>query len=346
MEDMTKYELPEGTVLSYAGRHSSGYSLWTVECGLCGDQRTISSGNIKRISGRCGKCSQLKSRVSTTVNGVRRPEFIAWMGAKERCGYIKGRNTYKAKNIKIWDGWLGIDGFSNFYEHIGPKPSDKHILDRIDNTGDYVPGNVRWATPSQSNSNKSNNRVIEIEGESKPFNHWCQDYGIYPELVNSRVISGWPIEDAITRPYRPTRPDIDTYYLDIAKQISLRSTCIRRAVGCVITDSSGYCLSTGYNSVPSSMDHCINKPCPGAFYKSGTNIDKCCALHAEDVALMKCKDIQTIKSIYVTTSPCIQCTRKLMNTSATRIVFIELYPRHEDSKNLWESIGREWLHLE
>lgn len=344
-QNLENFELPEGIVLGFSRKHPKGYDLWNVECAMCGYVRELSAANVKRTTGRCRRCAQIKSRVSTTINGRRRPEFVAWMGAKERCGYVKGRNLYADKNIKMWQGWLGPDGFSNFFEHIGERPSDRHILDRIDNTKGYEPGNVRWATPSQSNVNKSNSVFIEIDGESKCLAHWCQDYGIYEQLVESRVKSGWPIEKAITKPYLPTRPDIDQYYLDIADKISARSTCIRRNVGCVIADKSGYCISTGYNSVPSSMEHCINKPCPGAFYRSGEGLDQCCALHAEDVAIMKCHDIQKIHTVYVTTSPCIYCTRKLMNTSAKRIVFRDLYPKSEDSKKLWESVNREWIHL-
>lgn len=289
--------------------------------------------------------SKLIDKITATIRGVRRPEYIAWQGAKARCGYIGSRHTYKSRNIKVHPKWLGVNGFSNFYNHIGPRLSEKHVLDRIDNDGDYEPGNVRWATLDQSNTNRSDNRLITINNETKCLAHWCQDFGITGSEVCQRESKGWPIEEAITKPFRSPRPDIDTYYLNIATAVSKRSTCIRREVGCVIADASGYCVSTGYNSVPSSMEHCINRPCPGAFFKSGENVEACCALHAEDVALMKCADVQAIDTVYVTTSPCIYCTRKLMNTSAKRIVFLEQYPNSEACKKLWESVGRQWIKL-
>lgn len=342
-DDMTKYELSNGVVLSFSRMHESNYALWLVQCLDCGKIRELSSANIKRISGQCPSCAQKKFGAPRTIDGKRTPEYVAWCGMRERCGFLKGRQTYVEKGITVWEGWLGPNGFDEFYDHVGQRPSDAHSLDRIDNLDDYKPGNVRWATKSQQNSNKSDTKIIEIDGLSKPFSHWCQDFGIYPEAVHSRIASGWSMEDAITKPFRPVRPDVDAYYLGIALDVAKRSTCIRRAVGAVITDSSGYCVSTGYNSVPAGLPHCNEKPCAGAFAKSGESLHLCSALHAEDVALMKCKDIQQIGTVYVTASPCIFCTRKLLNTSAKRIVFIEQYP-HTESMELWTSVGREWIH--
>ena len=342
-QDMTLFELPFGSVLAFSRMHEKDYALWNVQCDLCGRVRELSSANIKRMDGKCPSCAQKKfGAPRTDKNGKRTPEFVAWCGMRERCGYIKGRQMYVDKGITVWEGWLGPNGYDEFYAHIGPRTSDSHSLDRIDNLGNYVPGNVRWATKSQQNSNKSDTRLVTIGDTTKPLTHWCQEFGIYLEAVNSRVISGWSLEQAITKPFRPLRPDIDSYYLKLALDISKRSTCIRREVGCVLTDVSGYCISTGYNAVPAGLPHCTDKPCSGAFAKSGESLEACCAIHAEDTAITKCKDSQAIHSVYVTASPCIYCTRKLLNTSAKRIVFLETYP-HSDSQILWESQGREWV---
>lgn len=141
-----------------------------------------------------------------------------------------------------------------------------------------------------------------------------------------------------------TRPTNDQYFLAIAKVVSSRATCYRRKVGAVIVDNNNYILSTGYNAVPAGFDHCIDIKCPGALEKSGEGLHKCISRHAEDIALMKCRDINAIHTIYCTTSPCISCTRRLLDTSCKRIVFSEKYP-HTDSVILWESLGREWCYV-
>jgi len=61
---------------------------------------------------------------------------------------------YGGRGIKICDRWLGLEGFTNFAQDMGEKPSAKHSINRIDNDGDYEPGNVRWATSKQQRNNQ------------------------------------------------------------------------------------------------------------------------------------------------------------------------------------------------
>lgn len=133
---------------------------------------------------------------------------------------------------------------------------------------------------------------------------------------------------------------------------STKGTCGRRRVGCVLVDKNNHVISTGYNGVASGVVHCINRPCPGRFLASGTGLDQCEALHAEENALIQCTRPNDIHTVYSTTSPCVFCVRRLMNTGAKRIVFAELYP-HPESENLWTNKNhqndsqpdRSWKHL-
>lgn len=76
--------------------------------------------------------------------------------------------------------------------------------------------------------------------------------------------------------------------------------------------------------------------CAGAQSPSGTNLDGCQAIHAEQNALLQCKDIYDIHTCYTTASPCVTCVKLLMNTSCQRIVFAEEYPQPA-AKELWLS---------
>lgn len=155
----------------------------------------------------------------------------------------------------------------------------------------------------------------------------------------------------------------DEWAMGLALTTAQRSTCCRRQVGCVMLNEKGHVLCTGYNGVAAGMPHCnhveaeggapgqsisgseyVHK-CPGAFSPSGTNLDACRAIHAEQNALLQCPDVWAIDSIFTTTSPCITCVKLLMNTSCKRIVFVEEYP-HADSKDLWIEHGRLWVQMD
>ncbi len=138
------------------------------------------------------------------------------------------------------------------------------------------------------------------------------------------------------------RPSRDEYFLRMARLVSSRATCSRRAVGCVLVDAKGRTLATGYNGPPSGMAHCIEYPCPGADAPSGTGLETCQAVHAEQNALLFCPSIDQIETAYVTTEPCLTCTKLLLNTACRRVVFAEQYPHGSEARALWESMGRTW----
>lgn len=140
-----------------------------------------------------------------------------------------------------------------------------------------------------------------------------------------------------------SRKSKDQYFTEMALLTASRATCARRQVGCVLTDNDGHVLSTGYNGVPAGMPHCIDSPCAGANKPSGTGLELCQAVHAEQNALLQCPDVKRIHTAYCTASPCMTCVKLLMNTGCQRIVFSEEYP-HSEAKDFWLSMNREWIH--
>jgi dCMP deaminase len=123
-------------------------------------------------------------------------------------------------------------------------------------------------------------------------------------------------------------------------------------------DTAGFILSTGYNGVAAGLPHCNEElkdaydnipyhphACPGSTSPSGTDLDACEAIHAEQNALLRCKDVTMIDTCYITVSPCITCVKLLMNTNCLRIVFEKEYP-HPQAKVLWLRMGRKWEMLE
>lgn len=135
------------------------------------------------------------------------------------------------------------------------------------------------------------------------------------------------------------RPSTDVYMMALAMMARTRSTCGRRSVGCILTNHLNHIVATGYNGVPRGMVHCGSQVCPGLGAASGTQLDGCMAIHAEQNALLQCPDTKDIKAIYVTAQPCLTCTKLLLNTSCRYIVYLEPYP-HEIAPRLWVDSGR------
>ena len=137
------------------------------------------------------------------------------------------------------------------------------------------------------------------------------------------------------------RPSKDATFLAMAETLALRTTCVRRGVGCILANAQGHILSTGYNGTAASLPHCNEgNCCIGSELPPGQ--DSCEAIHAEMNALLQCQDVSKIDTVYTTLSPCIRCTKVLLNTSAKRIVFKNNH-LGLTGRELWERAGREWV---
>lgn len=141
------------------------------------------------------------------------------------------------------------------------------------------------------------------------------------------------------------RPSKEEVFLRLAVELSRLSTCARRRVGCVLIDDRWDVVGLGYNGVAAGEAHCTEAPCPGAALPSGTGLDLCEALHAEQNALLRCRDPWRIAAALVTTAPCVTCVKLLLNTACRKIVFLEAYP-HAPARALWERTGRLWQQIE
>lgn len=125
------------------------------------------------------------------------------------------------------------------------------------------------------------------------------------------------------------RPDWDTYFMDMAKLASRRSSCLRRAVGAVLVKERRL-LATGYNGVPTGVTHCEVTGClrEKLNVPSGERHELCRGLHAEQNAILQAAlhgvSIQGA-SLYCTNLPCIICAKMLINAGVRRIVYIDGY---------------------
>jgi len=134
------------------------------------------------------------------------------------------------------------------------------------------------------------------------------------------------------------RKDWDTYFLDIAFEVAERSTCPRRKVGAVVVKDKRI-KGTGYNGSASGLAHCTEDGC--------IVVNNHCirTIHAEVNALLECTpEERKGATIYVTDRPCAECSKLIISTGITRVVFARDY--HIDYDWFKEAPWVELVHLE
>ena len=127
-----------------------------------------------------------------------------------------------------------------------------------------------------------------------------------------------------------TRPSWDEYFLEIAKLVSSRATCLRRPVGAVFVRDKRV-LATGYNGAPSGLRHCDEVGCirDREGIPSGERHELCRGIHAEQNAILQAAqfgiDLRG-SALYCTNQPCVLCAKMLINAGVERIVVLGGYP--------------------
>ena len=138
------------------------------------------------------------------------------------------------------------------------------------------------------------------------------------------------------------RPSWDEYFMEMAKLVATRSTCLRRQVGAVIVKDKCI-ISTGYNGACKKAAHCSGVGCirEKLNIPSGQQLDLCRAVHAEQNALIQAAryGISTGGAIiYVTVTPCFQCAKMLVNAGIKEVVVNGVYP-DERTSELFKEVG-------
>lgn len=156
------------SALSRQDRVGRSYNRWTVvevyqaggrttaKCRCeCGAERVLSIWTVE--SGKSKSCGCLRSEVtakrSTKHGFTARPEYAVWSGMRQRCNDHGAKNYpwYGGRGVKVCERW---DDFGAFFSDMGPRPTPKHSIDRINPFGDYEPSNCEWVTWDRQVQNK------------------------------------------------------------------------------------------------------------------------------------------------------------------------------------------------
>lgn len=117
---------------------------------------------------------------------------------KSRCTREKdpAYASYGGRGIRICERWL--ESFGNFLADVGERPPGTS-LDRINNDGNYEPGNCRWATKRVQQNNMRTNHLVAYRCETHSVAEWSRRFGHHRQLLLGRLAKGWSIERALTQ---------------------------------------------------------------------------------------------------------------------------------------------------
>lgn len=197
-------------------------SLWRYACD-CGGERVASANSVKDGSVKgCRNCFVDRCRANGSMAShprrggkkARSAERNSWRGMRYRCHNENDKefHNYGARGITVCNRWR--KSFAAFLADIGPRPSPKHSLDRIDVNGHYSCGkcddcaarglaaNCRWATPKEQCRNTRFNRNLTLGGVTRCVAEWAEITGISAYTISGRVARGWNDERILTTPAR------------------------------------------------------------------------------------------------------------------------------------------------
>jgi len=199
------------TVISlHTAKRVSGKTKWMALCECeCGEVIGVERHNLKNgNSSQCPPCAtktrgeKRKTHGSSfsrkDIDPVGHNCYTRWQSMKRRC-YNPNENRYNrygGRGIKVCDRWL--NSYDNFLEDMGFPPNKSYQIDRIDNDGDYRPGNCRWVSRKKNGRNKCNNKIIEAFGERLTQAEWTERTGIKRETIAMRLKRGWSAEKALS----------------------------------------------------------------------------------------------------------------------------------------------------
>lgn len=182
--DLTGKTFGRWDVISRNGSSKEGDPLWLCHC-QCGVIKNVRGVSLR--FGRSISCGCLKKEENMTALGecCKTSEYVIWNGIKGRCYNINNKDykNYGGRGIKVCERWLGDEGYKNFLEDMGRRPSLNHTIDRGDNNGDYCKENCAWSTDYQQRRNRRDSHWLEYNGRRMIVTDWSKIFNVSVQSV-------------------------------------------------------------------------------------------------------------------------------------------------------------------
>ena len=188
--DLTGQRFGKWMVLSRAPNNKRCQARWHCRC-VCGKKRILQGADLR--TGHSKGCLSCHIKRIKTKHGLSRTKlYWIWQGIVQRCENPNNKcyKNYGDRGIKVCIQWHNHKDFMTWALAHGYK--EGLSIDRIDNDGNYKPGNCRFVTAKEQNRNSRNNRSVRIGKETKLLVEWAEQAGINKDTLKSRVDMGWP----------------------------------------------------------------------------------------------------------------------------------------------------------
>lgn len=183
--------IPKGRVIKKDGTYKRDKLVLCI-CD-CGALVAVRKHSLERGDTRsCGCFNQKVSRERLLRHGGRgTSEYASWREARKRCNNpnVSNYHNYGGRGITFHAAW---DDFKQFLSDMGPKPSPKHTLERVDVNKNYCPENCIWATREEQNNNRRDNVYVLLEGQRMTLTQAAKKLDFKYNTASSRRHAGWP----------------------------------------------------------------------------------------------------------------------------------------------------------
>lgn len=170
---------------------------WICRCD-CGSTVEVVGKSLREGDTKSCGCI-IRDRGKAFNEMIRHPEYGTWIRMKHRCHSSSdvAYADYGGRGIKVCDSWR--ESFYAFLADVGPRPSSLHTLGRINNDGNYQPGNVRWETFAEQSRNKRSTVWVEWSGRRWVMTDLARHIGVDPRRLRARHIRFGNINEAVAR---------------------------------------------------------------------------------------------------------------------------------------------------
>lgn len=195
-------------IVAYSHATRSSGAFWRCICD-CGNESVVRYEDLR--SGHTKSCGcllrEMRGSLHRTHGMSGTVEYTIWKGIETRCYNPNARvyPHYGGRGITMCDRWR--TSFENFFSDMGPRPSLKHSIERIDNNGSYSPDNCRWATDLEQANNMRSNRRITFNGKTQSLADWARELDISSGAISLRMARGLSVEEAFSTKHFDNNPN-------------------------------------------------------------------------------------------------------------------------------------------